>query len=62
MQTKQRMRWNRTIVQPFLDLAAVMLNASLEAAFRRRAANGRFRSGIASPAGFRRQTIALNGR
>jgi hypothetical protein len=56
------MRWNRTIVQPYLDLAAVMGNASLEAAFRRRAANGRFRSGVASPVGFRRQTIALNGR
>jgi hypothetical protein len=30
------MRWNRMIVQPFLDVRAAVLNDTLEEAFRRR--------------------------
>ena len=30
------MRWNRAIVQPFLDVRTAMLNDTLEDAFRRR--------------------------
>ena len=30
------MRWNRTTVQPFLDVRTAVLNGTLEGAFRRR--------------------------
>jgi hypothetical protein len=30
MNKKQQMRWNRTIVQPFLDLRAAVLSDTLE--------------------------------
>jgi hypothetical protein len=36
MNKKQQMRWNRTTVQPFLDVRAAVLNGTLEDAFRRR--------------------------
>jgi hypothetical protein len=36
MNKKQQMRWNRTTVQPFLDVRAAVLNGMLEDAFRRR--------------------------
>jgi len=36
MNKKQPMRWNRTTVQPFLDVRAAVLNETLEDAFRRR--------------------------
>jgi hypothetical protein len=32
----QQMRWNRTTVQPFLDMRTAVLNGTLERAFRRR--------------------------
>jgi hypothetical protein len=36
MNKKQQMRWNRTTVQPFLDVRTAVLNDILEDAFRRR--------------------------
>jgi hypothetical protein len=36
MNKRQQMRWNRTTVQPFLDVRTAVLNDTLEAAFRRR--------------------------
>src|SRR5277367_1819730 len=36
MNKKQQMRWNRTTVQPFLDVRTAVLNDTLENAFRRR--------------------------
>jgi hypothetical protein len=36
MNKKQQMRWNRTTVQPFLDVRTAVLNETLEDAFRRR--------------------------
>jgi hypothetical protein len=36
MNKKQQMRWNRTTVQPFLDMRTAVLNDTLEDAFRRR--------------------------
>ncbi len=36
MNKKQQMRWNRTTVQPFLDVRAAVLNDTLEDAFRSR--------------------------
>ena len=36
MNKKQQMRWNRTTVQPFLDVRVAVLNDTLEDAFRRR--------------------------
>jgi hypothetical protein len=36
MNKKQQMRWNRTTVQPFLDVRTAVLNDTLEDAFRRR--------------------------
>jgi hypothetical protein len=36
MNKKQQMRWNRTTVQPFLDVRAAVLNDTLEDAFRGR--------------------------
>jgi hypothetical protein len=36
MAKKQQMRWNRTTMQPFLDVRTVVLNDTLEDAFRRR--------------------------
>lgn len=36
MNKKQQMRWNRTMVQPFLDVRTAVLNDTLEDAFRRR--------------------------
>src|SRR3954447_20725109 len=36
MTKKQQMRWNRTTMQPFLDVRTVVLNDTLEDAFRRR--------------------------
>jgi hypothetical protein len=36
MNKKQQMRWNRTTVQPFLDVRTAVLNDALEDAFRRR--------------------------
>jgi hypothetical protein len=36
MNKKQQMRWNRTTVQPFLDVRAAVLNETLEDAFRHR--------------------------
>ena len=36
MNKKPQMRWNRTTVQPFLDVRAAVLNDTLEDAFRRR--------------------------
>jgi len=36
MNKKQQMRWNRTTVQPFLDVRTEVLNDTLEDAFRRR--------------------------
>jgi hypothetical protein len=36
MNKKQQMRWNRTTVQPFLDVRIVVLNETLEDAFRHR--------------------------
>jgi hypothetical protein len=36
MNKKQRMRWNRTTVQPFLDVHTAVLNDTREGAFRRR--------------------------
>jgi methylmalonyl-CoA mutase cobalamin-binding subunit len=36
MNKKQQMRWNRTTVQPFLDVRAAVLHDTLEDAFRRR--------------------------
>jgi hypothetical protein len=33
---KQQMRWNRTTVQPFLDVRTAVLNETLEDAFRHR--------------------------
>jgi hypothetical protein len=35
MNKKQQMRWNRTTVQPFLDVRTAVLNGTLEDAFRR---------------------------
>jgi len=36
MNKKQRMRWNRMTVQPFLEVRTAVLNDTLEDAFRRR--------------------------
>jgi len=36
MNKKQQMRWNRTTVQPFLDVRTAVLDATLEDAFRSR--------------------------
>ena len=36
MNKKQQMRWNRTTVQPFLDVRTAVLNETLEGAFRHR--------------------------
>ena len=36
MNKKQQMRWNRTTVQPFLDVRTTVLDGTLEDAFRRR--------------------------
>jgi hypothetical protein len=36
MNKKQQMRWNRTTVQPFLEVRTAVLNGTLEDAFRRR--------------------------
>jgi hypothetical protein len=36
MNKKQQMRWNRTTVQPFLDVRTAVLNDALEDAFRHR--------------------------
>ena len=36
MNKRQQMRWNRATVQPFLDVRAATLNATLEDAFRHR--------------------------
>jgi len=36
MNKKQQMRWNRTTVQPFLDVRTAVLNDALEDAFRQR--------------------------
>ena len=36
MNKKQQMRWNRTTVQPFLDVRTAVLNDTLENAFRSR--------------------------
>ncbi|MBV9775936.1 MAG: hypothetical protein JO143_02700 [Acetobacteraceae bacterium] len=36
MNKKQQMRWNRTTVQPFLDVRTAVLDGTLEEAFRRR--------------------------
>jgi hypothetical protein len=36
MNKKQQMHWNRTTVQPFLDVPTAVLNGTLEDAFRRR--------------------------
>jgi len=36
MNKKQQMRWNRTTVQPFLDVRTAVLNEALEDAFRHR--------------------------
>jgi hypothetical protein len=36
MNKKQQMRWNRTIVQSFLDVPTAVLNDNLEDAFRHR--------------------------
>jgi hypothetical protein len=36
MAKKQQMRWNRMTMQPFLDVRTVVLNDTLEDAFRRR--------------------------
>jgi len=36
MTKKQQMRWNRTTVQPFLDVRTAVLDGTLEDAFRRR--------------------------
>src|SRR4051794_8794301 len=36
MNKKQQMRWNRTTVQPFLDVRTAVLNDALEGAFRQR--------------------------
>jgi Transposase len=36
MNKKQQMRWNRTTVQPFLDVRTAVLNETLEDAFRHR--------------------------
>ncbi len=36
MNKKQQMRWNRTTVQPFLDLRTAVLNDTLENASRSR--------------------------
>jgi hypothetical protein len=36
MNKKQRMRWNRATVQPFLDVRTAVLNDTLEDAFRHR--------------------------
>jgi hypothetical protein len=33
---KQQMHWNRTTVQPFLDVRPAVLNGTLEGALRRR--------------------------
>ncbi len=36
MNKKQQIRWNRTTVQPFLEVRTAVLNEALEDAFRRR--------------------------
>src|SRR3954454_22276878 len=36
MNKRQQMRWNRTTLQPFLDVRTAVLNDTLAAAFRRR--------------------------
>jgi hypothetical protein len=36
MAKKQQMRWNETTIQPFFDVRTVVLNETLEDAFRRR--------------------------
>jgi len=36
MNKKQQMRWNRTTVQPFLEVRTAVLDGTLEDAFRRR--------------------------
>ena len=36
MTKRQQMRWDRTTVQPFLDVRTAVLNGTLEDAFRRR--------------------------
>ena len=36
MNKKQQMRWDRTTVQPFLDVRTAVLNETLEDAFRHR--------------------------
>src|SRR5215213_5434627 len=42
MNKKQQMRWNRTTVQPFLDVRTTVLNDALEDAFRHRYPGFRF--------------------
>jgi hypothetical protein len=34
MNKKQQMRWNRTTVQPFLDVRTAVLDGTLESVFR----------------------------
>ena len=36
MNKKQQMHWNRTTVQPFLDVRTAVLSETLESAFRHR--------------------------
>jgi hypothetical protein len=36
MNKRQQMRWNRTTVQPFLNIRIAVLDGTLEDAFRRR--------------------------
>ncbi len=53
MNKKQQMRWNRTTVQPFLDVRTAVLNATLEDAFRQsypgfRPANDNYRAASAA--------------
>jgi hypothetical protein len=35
MNKKQQMRWNKAMVQPFLDVRVAVMNDTLEEAFRR---------------------------
>ena len=45
MTKRQQMRWDRTTVQPFLDVRTAVLNDTLEDAFRRRCPGFRPRQG-----------------
>jgi hypothetical protein len=45
MTKRQQMRWDRTTVQPFLDVRTAVLNDTLEDAFRRRYPGFRPRQG-----------------